>query len=113
ATVTIADNASNDGTEEIGGRLAGAIPGVRYMRLNDRGRGRALAAAWLISTPELVLFTDLELSTHLDALLPLVAPPISRPPALARGARSPRMEARAYLTLLQRPFTDCPRRRLH
>src|SRR5207253_11460000 len=47
--VTIADNASDDQTGTIGARLAATVPGVRYMRISERGRGRALAAAWLIS----------------------------------------------------------------
>jgi len=38
-TVTIADNASTDGTEMIGRRLAPELECVRYLRLEDRGRG--------------------------------------------------------------------------
>ena len=86
-TVTIADNASNDRTPDLGERLAGEVPGVRYMRLNDRGRGRALAAAWLISTADVVAYMDVDLSTDLDALLPLVAPLISRHSDVAVGSR--------------------------
>ena len=85
--VTIADNASNDRTEEIGEQLASSIHGVRYMRLNDRGRGRALAAAWLISNADVVAYMDVDLSTDLDALLPLVAPVISRHSDVAIGSR--------------------------
>jgi len=87
AVVTIVDNASTDGTQEIGGRLAGAVPGVHYIRLNDKGRGRALAAAWLISTADVVAYMDVDLSTNLDALLPLVAPVISHHSDLAIGSR--------------------------
>ena len=87
ALVTIADNASTDGTQEIGEALASEIPGVHYMRINDKGRGRALAAAWLISTADVVAYMDVDLSTDLDALLPLVAPLISRHSDLAIGSR--------------------------
>ena len=87
ALVTIADNASTDGTQEIGEALASEIPGVHYMRINDKGRGRALAAAWLISTADVVAYMDVDLSTDLDALLPLVAPVISHHSDVAIGSR--------------------------
>ena len=87
ATVTIADNASIDGTRAIGERLAATVPGVRYMRLNNKGRGRALAGAWLISRADVVAYMDVDLSTDLDALLPLVAPLISGHSDVAIGSR--------------------------
>jgi len=87
ATVTIADNASTDRTEAIGERLAANVPGVGYMRINDRGRGRALAAAWLLSRADVVAYMDVDLSTDLDALLPLVAPLISGHSEIAIGSR--------------------------
>ena len=87
ASVTIADNASSDETQGIGMRLAETVPGVRYMRLNDKGRGRALAASWLISDSEVVAYMDVDLSTDLDALLPLVAPVISGHSDVAIGSR--------------------------
>jgi glycosyltransferase involved in cell wall biosynthesis len=87
AMVTIADNASTDATEEIGRGLAAAVPGVHYLRLTDKGRGRALAAAWLLSDAEVVAYMDVDLSTDLDALLPLVAPLISGHSEVAIGSR--------------------------
>jgi hypothetical protein len=87
AIVTVADNASTDGTEKIGRRLAATVPGVRYLRISDRGRGRALAAAWLISDADVVAYMDVDLSTDLDALLPLVAPLISGHSDVAVGSR--------------------------
>jgi len=87
AVVTIVDNASTDGTQEIGEQLASSVNGVHYIRLNDKGRGRALAAAWLISTADVVAYMDVDLSTDLDALLPLVAPVISHHSDLAIGSR--------------------------
>jgi glycosyltransferase involved in cell wall biosynthesis len=87
ATVTIADNASTDGTQEIGEQLANAVPGVRYIRLSDRGRGRALAAAWLTSGADVVAYMDVDLSTDLAALLPLVAPLVSGHSDVAIGSR--------------------------
>ena len=87
AIVTIADNASNDRTQKIGEQLAEAVPGVHYIRLNETGRGRALAAAWLISRADVVAYVDVDLTTELDALLPLVAPLISHHSDLAIGSR--------------------------
>ena len=87
ATVTIADNASTDRTEAIGERLAASVPGVGYIRISDKGRGRALAAAWLLSRADVVAYMDVDLSTDLDALLPLVAPLISGHSDLAIGCR--------------------------
>jgi glycosyltransferase involved in cell wall biosynthesis len=86
-TVTVADNASTDGTQDIGEQLAALVPGVRYIRLSDKGRGRALAAAWLISRSDVVAYMDVDLSTDLDALLPLVAPLISGHSDVAIGSR--------------------------
>ena len=87
AVVTVADNASTDRTQEIGEQLAASVIGVRYMRFNDKGRGRALAATWLMSTADVVAYMDVDLSTDLDALLPLVAPVISGHSDVAIGSR--------------------------
>ena len=87
ANVTVADNASTDATGQIGERLAVTVRGVRYIRIAEKGRGRALAAAWLSSDAEVVAYMDVDLSTDLDALLPLVAPLISGHNDLAIGSR--------------------------
>jgi glycosyltransferase involved in cell wall biosynthesis len=77
AQITIADNASTDGTHEIATRLAAELCSVRVIRLNEKGRGRALAAAWMISDARVVAYMDVDLSTDLAGLLPLIAPVIS------------------------------------
>jgi glycosyltransferase involved in cell wall biosynthesis len=87
ALVTIADNASTDATPGIGARLAAELSGVRYLRLEEKGRGRALAAAWSESDADVVAYMDVDLSTGLEALLPLVAPLISGHSDLAIGSR--------------------------
>jgi glycosyltransferase involved in cell wall biosynthesis len=87
AHVTVADNASTDATAAIGARLAVELPDVRYLRLEERGRGRALAAAWSGSDADVVAYMDVDLSTGLDALLPLVAPLLSGHSDLAIGSR--------------------------
>ena len=48
-TVTIADNASTDDTWRIASQLAGDLPGVSAIHLDQKGRGRALRAVWTSS----------------------------------------------------------------
>ncbi|HEV3366600.1 MAG TPA: glycosyltransferase [Acidimicrobiales bacterium] len=85
--ITIADNASTDGTSEIADDLAATHPGVRVLHLDQKGRGRALRAAWSQSTASVVSYMDVDLSTGLDALLPLVAPLLSGHSDVAIGTR--------------------------
>jgi putative flippase GtrA len=110
--VTIVDNASTDGTDVVAQRLAATIPGVAALNVPRKGRGRALRAAWTTSAAPVVAYMDVDLSTSLSALLPLVAPLLSghRDVAigsrLARGAhvvRGPKREliSRAYNLLLR------------
>jgi putative flippase GtrA len=111
ATIAIVDNASTDATWPIAEYLAAELPSVRAIHLVAKGRGRALRTAWLSSEASIVAYMDVDLSTDLDALLPLVAPLISGHSdvaigsRLARGARvrrGPKREviSRAYNFLL-------------
>ncbi|HEX5332584.1 MAG TPA: bifunctional glycosyltransferase family 2/GtrA family protein [Cellulomonas sp.] len=85
--LTIADNASTDGTLEIAQRLAAELTGVRVVHLDARGRGRALHTAWLASDAQVFAYMDVDLSTDLSALLPLIAPLVSGHSHLAIGTR--------------------------
>jgi putative flippase GtrA len=85
--IVVADNASSDATPAIGARLAGELRGVRYLRLEAKGRGRALRAAWSASDARVLAYMDVDLSTDLRALLPLVAPLLSRHSDVAIGTR--------------------------
>jgi putative flippase GtrA len=87
ARITIADNASTDGTWAIAARLADELPGVRAERLPLKGRGRALKEAWGTSDATVLAYMDVDLSTDLDALLPLVAPLLSGHSDVAIGTR--------------------------
>jgi hypothetical protein len=87
AIVTIVDNASTDSTPDVAEVLAGELPGVRGMRIDVRGRGRALRAAWEQSHATVVAYMDVDLSTSLDALLPLLAPLVSGHSDVAIGSR--------------------------
>jgi glycosyltransferase involved in cell wall biosynthesis len=85
--ITIADNASVDTTWGIACRLARDVPGVRAVHLPEKGRGRALRAVWSTSSSPVVAYMDVDLSTDLDALLPLVAPLVSGHSDVAIGTR--------------------------
>jgi putative flippase GtrA len=85
--ITIADNASTDGTWLIAVSLASSLAGVRLVRLPEKGRGRALREAWTTSDADVVAYMDVDLSTDLSALLPLVAPLVSGHSDVAIGSR--------------------------
>ena len=85
--VTIADNASTDRTWVRAQALASRLPGVRAVRLAEKGRGRALRAVWQASEAAVVAYMDVDLSTDLAALLPLVAPLLSGHSDVAIGSR--------------------------
>jgi putative flippase GtrA len=85
--VTIADNASRDQTWGIACGLASQLDGVRTIHLEKKGRGRALRTAWSASPAAVVAYMDVDLSTDLDALLPLVAPLLSGHSDVAIGSR--------------------------
>src|SRR5205814_1443308 len=85
--ITVADNASTDGTLAVARRLAAELPRVGVLHLDAKGRGRALAAAWSASPAPVLAYCDVDLSTDLAALLPLVAPLISGHSDLAIGTR--------------------------
>ena len=87
ARVTIADNGSTDGTWPIASRLAREFDEVRAVRMEQPGRGRALRAIWSQSDAEVLAYMDVDLSTDLNALLPLVAPLLSGHSDLAIGTR--------------------------
>jgi putative flippase GtrA len=86
-TITIVDNASTDGTLQIADELAERIDQVRVLHLDEKGRGRALRTAWQWSDADVVAYMDVDLSTGLDALLPLVAPLINGHSDISIGSR--------------------------
>jgi putative flippase GtrA len=111
--ITVADNASGDATLRIAEELARELPGVTVVHLTQKGRGRALNHVWSNSPAEVLAYLDVDLSTDLAALLPLVAPLLSGHSDLAigtrlhRGARvvrGPRREliSRGYNLILRR-----------
>lgn len=87
ARITIADNASTDDTLTVATALAESLPGVRVVHLDAKGRGRALRQVWAESDAQVLVYMDVDLSTDLNALFPLVAPLLSGHSDLAIGTR--------------------------
>jgi glycosyltransferase involved in cell wall biosynthesis len=110
--ITIADNASTDGTSATARQLCAELPGVRAVHLDRKGRGLALRHVWGSSDADIVAYMDADMSTGLNAFLPLIAPLLSGHSDLATGSRlahdatvvrSPKREiiSRSYNLLLR------------
>jgi putative flippase GtrA len=87
ARITLADNASTDNTLAVAYKLARELDDVEVIHLDAKGRGGALRAAWMSSPADVVAYMDVDLSTGLSALMPLVAPLISGHSDVAIGSR--------------------------
>src|SRR4051794_15313249 len=85
--IVVADNASTDGTSDLVRVLAHELTDVTAMRVAEKGRGRALRAAWSQSEARVVCYMDADLSTDLRALLPLVSALLSGHSDVAIGTR--------------------------
>ncbi|WP_079063243.1 glycosyltransferase [Peterkaempfera griseoplana] len=85
--ITVADNASTDATWQVATALAAELREVRAVHLDLKGRGRALRQVWGESDADVVAYMDVDLSTGLEAFLPLVAPLLSGHSDLAIGSR--------------------------
>jgi glycosyltransferase involved in cell wall biosynthesis len=72
--ITVADNASTDGTLAVARELARELPEVAVLHLDRKGRGRALRAAWGASVADVVAYMDVDLSSDLSALGELLLP---------------------------------------
>ncbi len=85
--ITVADNASTDRTWAIAQALECELSGVRAVHLEEKGRGRALRHVWSTSDAAVLAYMDVDLSTDLAAVLPLVAPVVSGHSDMAIGTR--------------------------
>ena len=105
--VTVADNASTDQTALIARRLSHTHPEVSVVHLAEKGRGRALKRVWSASESDVLVYMDVDLSTDLAALLPLVAPLVSGHSDIAIGSRlsrSSRVERGVKRELISRSY---------
>ncbi len=70
--IVVVDNGSTDKTNQICKELKQEYPDVDFIRLEQRGRGRALRKAWTESTADICSYMDIDLSTGLDAFPKLI-----------------------------------------
>jgi SAM-dependent methyltransferase/glycosyltransferase involved in cell wall biosynthesis len=73
-SITVADNGSEDRTFQLASSFATDNPRTTVLRLEERGRGRALKRAWSASTADVVAYMDVDLSTGLGSLSRLIDP---------------------------------------
>ena len=85
--IVVADNASTDGTRAVAQRLAEEHTDVACLHVPQKGRGRALRAAWLDSPADIVCYMDVDLSTDLAAFPPLIESIASEGYDVATGSR--------------------------
>lgn len=85
--VVIADNASIDNTPQVSRDIAAGHERIRVLRLEQKGRGRALRTAWLLSDADVVSYMDVDLSTNLKAFMPLVEPLVQGQADIGIGTR--------------------------
>jgi putative flippase GtrA len=85
--ITVADNASTDTTLKVANQLTAEFPSVRVVHMPEKGKGRALRTVWSTSDATVLAYMDVDLSTDLAAVLPLIAPLVSGHSDLAIGTR--------------------------
>ena len=85
--IVIANNASTDGTRAIADRLSAELKGVAALHLDQKGRGRALKAAWNTSDADVVSYMDVDLSTNLYAFPPMIEALLCGGFAVGTGSR--------------------------
>ncbi len=118
--ISIGDNASIDNTLEVARELEKQFEDVRVFHLDQKGRGRMVKYAWQESEADILSYMDIDLSTDLEALPPMIMAVIegydvvigSRQYKGAKVERSFKREAisRGYIWMLKLllgfPFTD-------
>jgi glycosyltransferase involved in cell wall biosynthesis len=114
--IIVADNASTDGTLAVAQTLAAADPdGVGFIHLDRKGRGRALKQGWLASQADAMCYMDVDLSTDLASINPLLSGVLEEGYDVAYGSRVSRgsdierslkreINSRGYLLLIKLLF---------
>jgi glycosyltransferase involved in cell wall biosynthesis len=100
--ILIADNGSTDTTPQVCKELAKKYKELSYIRIEQRGRGRALRKAWLESGADIVTYMDVDLSTDLRAL-PALLRAFDEGYHIAIGTRLS-SDAKVHLRSIKREF---------
>jgi SAM-dependent methyltransferase len=85
--ITVVDNGSTDQTWSIAHAFAATESRLRTIQLDRPGRGGALKAAWSTSTADVVAYMDVDLSTGLETLFPLLQPIVDGEADVSIGSR--------------------------
>lgn len=85
--IILADNGSTDSTAEIAHILTQQLPDVHYLRLEQRGVGRALKTSWGQSKADVVGYMDLDLATDLRYLRPALEKLLADQADIVTGSR--------------------------
>jgi len=83
--IVIADNASIDKTAEIGQKLA-QDERIKYLRLEKKGRGRAIKRAWSETKSSYLAYMDVDLSSDLS-YFPKLIKALEQGADIANGSR--------------------------
>ena len=70
--IVVVDNGSTDNTLSRAKDLSNTYEYVRFMHIDEKGRGRALRYAWSRCESEIVSYMDVDISTRLDAFPELI-----------------------------------------
>lgn len=71
--ITIADNASIDNSLAIANNLGKTLLHISVVHINQKGRGKAVKKVWLKSNCNYLIYMDVDLSTDLLSLKPLIS----------------------------------------
>lgn len=85
--IVIADNGSTDGTAKTAQHLARKLHNVHYLRVPERGKGRAIRAAWLTHPADAYAFMDADLATELEVFNTMAENIATNTTDLAIGSR--------------------------
>jgi glycosyltransferase involved in cell wall biosynthesis len=114
--VVVADNASTDRTLDVAKELAAAhSDDTGFVHLDRKGRGRALTRAWLESRADAMCYMDVDLSTDVAMIEPLVRAVLEDGYDVAYGSRVSRgsdikrslkreINSRGYITFIKMLF---------
>jgi SAM-dependent methyltransferase/glycosyltransferase involved in cell wall biosynthesis len=86
-SITVVDNGSTDQTLSLANAFASDHPRTRVIRLDRPGRGGALKEAWSTSDADVVAYMDVDLSTGLESLRPLLDPILQGEADISIGSR--------------------------
>lgn len=86
-SIIIADNGSSDSTEAKALALTTEFNHVKYLRLEQRGVGRALKASWTNSNADIIGYMDLDLATDLKHIRPALDALIFNGADIVTGSR--------------------------